>query len=78
MRILISNVFKNGKVEHINREGKVSKTRNTRSQSPQNICNIIYNTYKITVKKLIILSKSWSVFENIVSLRGLLGLRGLV
>lgn len=78
MRIFISNAFKNSKVERINREGKVSTTRNTRSQSPQNICNRIYNTYKIMVGKLIVFSKSVSINKNIVSLRGLRGLRGLV
>jgi hypothetical protein len=78
MRILISNAFKTSKVVRINREGKVLTTRNTRSQSPQNICNIIYNTYKIVLETLIALSKSGSIFEKIVSLRGLRGLRGSV
>ena len=54
MRILIPNGFNALKTS----EGKVLTTRDTRSQSPQNIFNLLYNTYKIIIGKTYSTSKS--------------------
>jgi hypothetical protein len=59
-------------------DGKVLATHDTRRQSPQNIYNLIYDIHKIAVEKAIVFSGWTPIFENIVFLRGLRGLRGLV
>jgi hypothetical protein len=75
MRISVSNTLKASEIECGCVAGKVLRTRNTRSQSPQNIYNLLYNTHKINIDKPIVFSGYRPIFENIVSL---LGLRGLV
>ncbi|MGA9150928.1 MAG: hypothetical protein WBZ36_10130 [Candidatus Nitrosopolaris sp.] len=77
MRILISNALKTSEIE-CGRAGKVLRTRNTRNQSPQNIYNLLYDIHKIPIEKPIIFSGQMPISENIVFLRGLRGLRGLV
>lgn len=78
MRTLVSNALKISKIECPSVAGKVLRTRNTRSQSPQNIYNLLYDIHKIAIDKPIGFSGETLIFENIVILRGLRGLRGLV
>ena len=73
----VSNVLETSEIEYGRVAGKVLRTRNTRSQSPQNIYKLFYDIHEIPVEKPIIFSGQMPIFENIVFLRGLRGLRGL-
>jgi len=47
----VSNTLETDEIECYRVAGKVSRTRNTRSQSPQNIYNLFYDIHRIAVEK---------------------------
>ena len=77
MTTWVANVLKTCETECGRLADKVLRTRNTRNQSPQNICNSFYDTQKIAIEKPIVFSIQTPFFENIIFLRGCGDLRGL-